>query len=138
LTTNEGGTIRRGEPGDLRGGARSDDGIGFFSGLTTNCAQCHDHKFDPITMRDFYSMAAFFRNTKQGAFDGNNREGNGPLVVLSCGAKTASVGTRLPGIIESDDAVSGMSGARHAEGDFKAWLAKVDVSVVEGELPNED
>jgi hypothetical protein len=29
-------------------------------GLTLECAQCHDHKFDPFTMRDYYQMAAFF------------------------------------------------------------------------------
>ena len=29
-------------------------------GLTLECAQCHDHKFDPLTMRDYYQMAAFF------------------------------------------------------------------------------
>ena len=31
-------------------------------GLTLECSRCHDHKFDPITQRDYYSLFAFFNN----------------------------------------------------------------------------
>jgi Protein of unknown function (DUF1553)/Protein of unknown function (DUF1549)/Planctomycete cytochrome C len=34
-------------------------------GSTLNCCECHDHKFDPFTMKDFYSIGAFFADIKQ-------------------------------------------------------------------------
>ena len=35
-----------------------------FMGLTTSCARCHDHKFDPIPTRDYYGLAGIFKSTK--------------------------------------------------------------------------
>ncbi len=33
-----------------------------FMGMTVNCASCHDHKYDPLTQKDYYSLFAFFNN----------------------------------------------------------------------------
>ncbi len=40
-------------------------------GLSVACAQCHDHKYDPITQRDFYSLYAFFHNVPENGLDGS-------------------------------------------------------------------
>jgi hypothetical protein len=42
-----------------------------WMGLTLGCCQCHDHKFDPFTMKDFYSLYAFFNNIPERGLDGN-------------------------------------------------------------------
>jgi hypothetical protein len=60
-SSNEGGTI----PEELRFNIARDRTEAYgatFMGLTVGCAVCHDHKFDPTTQRDFYSLSAFFNN----------------------------------------------------------------------------
>ncbi|MAT46265.1 MAG: hypothetical protein CMO35_02410 [Verrucomicrobiaceae bacterium] len=79
ITTNEGGTIAE-ENLAIYAADRVQTFGWIYLGLTTNCAQCHDHKFDPFTTNDYYSMAAFFRNTTQGAMDGNASDGRGPVI----------------------------------------------------------
>src|SRR5262249_10884198 len=43
-------------------------------GMTLGCCVCHDHKYDPVKQREFYSMSAFFNNTTQAAMDGNIKD----------------------------------------------------------------
>ncbi|MCA9082221.1 MAG: DUF1549 domain-containing protein, partial [Planctomycetaceae bacterium] len=81
ITTNEGGTIDEENLANYAVDRVQTFGW-VYLGMTTNCAQCHDHKFDPITMRDFYSLAAFFRNTTQGPKDGNVKDGRGPVLMV--------------------------------------------------------
>ncbi|HEX5154088.1 MAG TPA: PSD1 and planctomycete cytochrome C domain-containing protein [Parafilimonas sp.] len=40
-------------------------------GLTVECAQCHDHKYDPFSQKDYYSLFAFFNNTKEVGYEGD-------------------------------------------------------------------
>jgi hypothetical protein len=65
-----------------------------FLGSTMGCAQCHDHKFDPITAKDFYSMAAFFSDLEErGVFLGANNDGNwGPSVAVPTQEQAAAIG----------------------------------------------
>ena len=37
----------------------------LFLGLTLECTRCHDHKYDPLSMEDYYSMFAFFNTSAE-------------------------------------------------------------------------
>lgn len=73
LSTGEGGSIVE----EVRARNVSDrvDTFGtVFLGLTVGCARCHDHKYDPITAQDYYSLYAFFNSLDGPAMDGGIKD----------------------------------------------------------------
>ena len=82
ITTNEGGSIT--EEVYVRNVIDRVSTTGtVFLGLTVGCAVCHDHKFDPISQREFYQLFAFFNNMDGSAMDGNNKAPAPVLKVVS-------------------------------------------------------
>ena len=123
MTTNEGGTIDE-ENLAIYAADRVQTFGWVYLGLTTNCAQCHDHKFDPISMKDYYSLAAFFRNTTQKAKDGNRKDGLGPVITVPL-KEDAARWDALPGEIATTIRQRDQR-RRAAKPDFENWLANVD------------
>ena len=60
-------------------------------GTTLGCARCHDHKYDPLTQKDFYSFGAFFNGIPEKGLDG--QKGNAvPFLQLPDDTRKGSQG----------------------------------------------
>ena len=119
ITTNEGGTIDEENLANYAVDRVTTMGW-VYMGLTTNCAQCHDHKFDPWTQKDFYSMAAFFRNTTQPAKDGNIKDGRSAVLVIP-GMADKPRWKALPAEIAAATKVR-EERKQAARGEFQQWV----------------
>jgi hypothetical protein len=133
ITTNEGGTIDE-ENLALYATDRVQTMGWVYMGLTTNCGQCHDHKFDPFTQRDFYSMAAFFRNTTQPPKDGNVKDSTPSLVVPSAADRPRW--DALPGEIGATTEIRAQR-KQQARNEFTKWLADARPETLDADLPCE-
>ncbi|BCX47453.1 chromosome segregation protein [Haloferula helveola] len=117
-----------------------------FLGSTMGCAECHDHKFDPFTAKDFYAMEAFFADIfEKGAFNGDgrynegadikNHPGNelgpwGPVLKIPSEEQTKEL-ARLRGEIGKLEKEFDR-GTPELEKEFGTWLVEVRSAVKKG------
>jgi mono/diheme cytochrome c family protein len=79
-----------------------------FMGLTLACAQCHDHKYDPISQRDFYSFYSFFNNIKERDADFGNARPTMPVPNPDQEPRLADLKARIAALkerLQRDDAL---------------------------------
>ena len=134
VTTNEGGSI----PEEVAASYAKDrvETTGtVFLGLTVGCAACHDHKFDPVLQKDFYSLAAFFRNTLQSPLDGNVSD-TAPIMVVPRNEDHA----RWQQIVEEQVALNERKAKTRLEAgvEFDKWLAGEDRPKIVGPVDPAD
>ncbi|MFM8893694.1 MAG: DUF1549 domain-containing protein, partial [Planctomycetia bacterium] len=133
ITTNEGGVIAE-EYLVLYTRDRTETTAAVWLGLTAGCAVCHNHKFDPLSQKEFYELAAFFNNTTQGAMDGNVQD-TPPIVPVPLPEdrpRFAAVERELPAAKAAVDARK-----REAKPLFDAWIQQADASVVAKTTPQD-
>lgn len=92
-------------------------------GMTVECARCHDHKYDPISQKDYYSLAAFFaQNNEYGQIPYNGEPS--PHITLP----TPEADTKLRAIRNRINTLDRAEQADREEQKqrFAAWLAKAE------------
>jgi hypothetical protein len=133
-TTNEGGTIEE-ENRVLYARDRTETIGRVCLGLTVGCAVCHDHKFDPILQKDFYSLSAFLNNGTNGGLDGNIKDTPPSIVVpkLEDRPQYAQLTSDADGVREQIERRS-----KDGRPDYDRWLTVATAAQMQEQLPTRD
>lgn len=134
MTTNEGGIIDE-EYLVLYARDRTESTGQVWMGLTVGCAVCHSHKFDPVSQKEFYELAAFFNNTTQAARDGNVQN-TPPIIVVPKEEDEARWEELKSQIATSQKAIESRRGEARAV--FNEWIAKTTPSELLESLPTSE
>ncbi len=133
MTTNEGGVIPE-EYAVLYTRDRTETTAAVWMGMTAGCAVCHNHKFDPLSQKEFYELAAFFNNTTQNPMDGNihNTPPILPVPRPEDQERFAELESRLPA---AKAAVT--SRREEAKPAFESWITTATPEAVAKTLPQD-
>lgn len=131
ITSSEGGAIDE-EYLVLYARDRTETASQVWLGTTAGCAVCHDHKFDPLSQKEFYSLSAFFNNTTQAAMDGNVKD-TPPIIQVPLMADRPRWETIQAEIVEAKKATETRKTV--ARGDFEKWLYTNEANPVAGTIP---
>jgi Protein of unknown function (DUF1553)/Protein of unknown function (DUF1549)/Concanavalin A-like lectin/glucanases superfamily/Planctomycete cytochrome C len=118
--TNEGGSIDEEFRAEYAADRVNTFGTAML-GLTVGCCRCHDHKFDPLTQRDYYSLFAFFNNLDEaGMYSHFTRATPTPTLPLPTPEQEKNLADVQQKISEAEAQLEKISAASSNE--FSVWL----------------
>ena len=134
ITSNEGGLIDE-EYLVLYTRDRTETTAAVWLGMTANCATCHDHKFDPLSQREFYELSSFFNNTTIPAKDGNRRDPPPVAVVPTQDDRDRwfELASLVPKAKEELEARR-----KAARPDYTKWIASATPKAIRKDIPRAD
>jgi hypothetical protein len=95
-----------------------------FLGMTFECSRCHDHKYDPISQRDFYSLFAFFQNIDEsGQTSYFTAATPVPTMLLSTDEQDAQLAALDAAVAAKEKQLAASRAGPEAAGAFTGWLA---------------
>jgi hypothetical protein len=127
-TTGEGGAIPE-EYLAIYARDRVETTFGVWQGLTAGCANCHDHKFDPISSKEFYALTAFFRNNTQPALDSATSGDVAPMLFVPAKADRQRWDALANEISKTKAALDARR--KVAKPDFEKWLSAQSATSVQ-------
>ena len=91
-----------------------------FLGLSLSCARCHDHKFDPLSQKNYYELFAFFNNVKEAGQISWNDAMPTPTLMLPTEAQEKAIHSIKAAIASEEKKIVQLSS--ESDSDFQKWI----------------
>ncbi len=91
-------------------------------GMTVGCAQCHDHKYDPLLQREYYRLYAFFHNVPENGKDGVRDRNPKPYMKVSSPEQAAALEKLTAEVAQAEKELAESN--KRFEPEFRKWLVE--------------
>lgn len=105
-----------------------------FMGLTVACARCHDHKYDPISHKNFYELTSFFNNINESGQISWNNAMPVPTLLLTTDEEAKMIAYMDQLLVAKEETIKTITPVVDSE-DFKSWISQNKYKTILQQLP---
>jgi len=105
-----------------------------FMGLTVACARCHDHKYDPISHKNFYELTSFFNNINESGQISWNNAMPVPTLLLTTDEEAKMIAYMDQLLLEKEETIKTLTPLVETN-DFNLWVSQKKYQTILQHLP---